>query len=117
MTSTRELCEQVERDAAHWRIHLMNFVDDFRRQPDLQAVAEPCAPGDERIAAVIAATVEQLCDEAGLRPPAWTANIPACKRPFFVSGLENLKAIALAESPLWFRRRKVFVLSNFLHRA
>jgi hypothetical protein len=34
-----------------------------------------------------------------------------------VSGVENLKAMALVESPAWFRRRNVFVLGNFLNRA
>lgn len=117
MNLTSELCEHISLDATHRRIHLMNFVDDFRRQPTSQAVAEPCALGDERIAALVASTVEQLCDDAGLPAPTWTADVPACGRPFFVSGLENLKAIALAESPLRFRRRKIFVLANFLQRA
>lgn len=117
MNLTSELCKQISLDTTHWRIHLMNFVDDFRRQPDSQTVAEPCALSDERIAALVASIVEQLCDEAGVPSPAWTASVPACRRPFFVSGLENLKAIALAESPLRFRRRKIFVLANFLQRA
>lgn len=37
--------------------------------------------------------------------------------PWFVAGMENLKAIALAESPLRFRLRKIFVLENFLSRV
>jgi hypothetical protein len=43
--------------------------------------------------------------------------IPAYKDPWFVSGMENLKAITLVESPLHFRRRKIFVLGNFLSRV
>jgi hypothetical protein len=31
--------------------------------------------------------------------------------------MENLKAIALVESPLRFRIRKIFVLENFLNRV
>jgi hypothetical protein len=38
-------------------------------------------------------------------------------RPWFVAGVENLKATALVESPLPFRRNNVFVLGNFLSRA
>jgi hypothetical protein len=49
--------------------------------------------------------------------PQWTWDIPSCKEPWFVSGVENLKAIALAESPVFFRRRKIFVLENFLQRV
>ena len=54
--------------------------------------------------------------ENGLEWPEWTSKIPACQDPFFVSGIENLKAIALAESPLVYRIRKIFVLENFLER-
>jgi hypothetical protein len=49
--------------------------------------------------------------------PNWIWNIPSCKEPWFVSGYENLKAISLVESPAFFRRRKIFVLENFLYRA
>jgi hypothetical protein len=34
-----------------------------------------------------------------------------------VAGRESLKAMALVESPVWFRRRNIFVLGNFLDRA
>jgi hypothetical protein len=37
--------------------------------------------------------------------------------PWFVAGVENLKASALVESPVQFRRNNVFVLGNFLARA
>jgi hypothetical protein len=43
--------------------------------------------------------------------------VPACRKPWFVAGMENLKAIAVAESPLRFRIRKIFVLENFLSRV
>jgi hypothetical protein len=31
--------------------------------------------------------------------------------------VENLKASALVESPVHYRKRKIFVLANFLERA
>jgi hypothetical protein len=37
--------------------------------------------------------------------------------PWFVAGIENLKASALVESPVQFRRNNIFVLGNFLSRA
>jgi hypothetical protein len=43
--------------------------------------------------------------------------VPAPHDPWFVSGMESLKAIALVESPLPFRLRKIFVLENFLSRV
>jgi len=52
-----------------------------------------------------------------LECPGWILEVPACKDPWFVSGMESLKAIALVESPLQFRIRKIFVLENFLSRV
>jgi hypothetical protein len=52
-----------------------------------------------------------------IEPSEWILAVPAVRRAWFVSGMENLKAIALVESPLPFRRRKVFVLENFLSRV
>jgi len=50
--------------------------------------------------------------------PPWWANRPlVLAEPWFVSGMENLKATALVESPVQFRRNNVFVLGNFLSRA
>jgi hypothetical protein len=67
--------------------------------------------------ALLASTAEALCDELGLAPPSWLSEIPACVEPYFVAGLENLKAITIVESPLRFRIRKIFVLENFLSRV
>jgi hypothetical protein len=64
-----------------------------------------------------AAMIEYLCHEQGLEVPNWVLSVPACQHPWFVAGIENLKAIALVESPLEFRIRKIFVLENFLDRV
>jgi len=65
-----------------------------------------------------AAMVETLCREAELQPPDWTES-PCCylHRPWFPGGLESLKAVLLAESPVPFRRRNLFVSANALTRA
>lgn len=44
-------------------------------------------------------------------------DVPGLKDPWFVTGIENLKAIAIVESPVFFRRRKIFTLQNFPGRA
>jgi hypothetical protein len=67
--------------------------------------------------ALLAATAEQLCHELKLAPPPWIQAVPAVREPWFVSGMESLKAISLVESPLPFRLRKLFVLENFLSRV
>jgi antitoxin component of RelBE/YafQ-DinJ toxin-antitoxin module len=117
MTTLKQTRDNMAKDSANALIHLMEFVDDFRRSKDLSALREPFVLSDERLDALAAATGEKLCMEAGLEPPEWLERVPACRNPWFVSGLESLKAIALVESPLPFRLRKIFVLGNFLARA
>jgi hypothetical protein len=117
MTTLKQTRENMGNDRANAMLYLMEFVDAFRRTRDIASLLEPFALSDERFDALAAATGEKLCLEAGLEPPAWLESVPACQDPWFVSGLESLKAIAVVESPLPFRLRKVFVLGNFLARA
>jgi transcriptional regulator with XRE-family HTH domain len=101
-----------------WRLHLFDAVDAFRRSPERALLhSAPEEALDPRLRAIIASTVEALCDEVSSPTPAWCRGVVALDRPWFVSGLENLKASALVESPAWYRKRNVFVLSNFLTRA
>lgn len=100
-----------------WKIYLFNFVDAFRHLREGRLHEEP--PDRDlspKIRALLASTVETLCDETGLAPPEWCEAIPTLPDPWFVSGMENLKAMALLESPVHFRKRNVFVLGNFLER-
>jgi hypothetical protein len=113
----RETKQRIKADPAHWQVYLMDFVDEFRRTREAQMIAEPFNGNDDRFDALLAATAEQLCYELGLPVPEWIKQVGACREAWFVSGIENLKAIALAESPAPFRLRKVFVLENFLQRV
>jgi len=117
MITLRETREKIQQDPKWWCIHLMNFVDDFRYYKDPRAIVDPFELSDERMDALLASTAESLCDEIGIEAPDWLADVPACSHPFFVSGIENLKAITIVESPLRFRMRKIFVLENFLSRV
>lgn len=101
-----------------WKLHLFNFVDAFRRRPGRELVEAPPDPDlGPKLRALLAGTAETLCAEAGIEPPEWTAGVGPLKRPWFPAGVENLKALALVESPVRFRMRNVFVLANFLDRA
>ncbi len=93
----------------------MDFVDDFRYHRDPAAVEQPVESGEEDKDAVLAGTIETVCDEMGILIPDWLRNIPACREPLFLSRVETVKAFSLAESPVHFRIRKVFVMENFLH--
>ncbi len=101
----------------NWRIPFMEFVDDFRRTRDNNLIEKPLSLNNEKIDSLLASTVEYLCDELGIETPDWVWDVPSCKEPWFISGYENLKAISISESPAYFRRRKIFVLENFLSRA
>ncbi len=101
----------------NWRIPFMEFVDDLRRTQDHSLIKKPLHLSNENIDSLLASTIEYLCDEMGIETPNWVWDVPPCKEPWFVSGYENLKAISIAESPVYFRRRKIFVLENFLSRV
>ena len=101
-----------------WKIHFMDLVDEFRRSSDVRLVLLPPVRGtDERLYALLAATVNELCIEAAISTPEWARREYYLAQPWFVSGMESLKASALLESPLAFRRNNIFVHDNFLKRV
>lgn len=99
-----------------WRYWLFEWVDDFRRTRDPSLLSRPTTESGVQLRTLQAAVAEALAMEARLPVPDWCRSVPALREPWFVSGVENLKASALVESPLPFRRRNIFVLANFLER-
>ncbi len=117
MKNIREVQFQMVQSPEYWRIPFMEFVDDFRKSKDIRLIEQPFQCEHERFDALLASTIESLCAELGIETPNWVWEVPSCKYPWFVSGIESLKAITIVESPVYFRRRKIFVLENFLERA
>ncbi len=115
--TVQEAKEAMVKSGKHWRIPFMEFVDDLRRSRNHDLIETPFSLSNERFDSLLASTIEYLCDEIGIETPDWVWGVPSCKAPWFVSGYENLKAIAIAESPVFFRRRKIFVLENFFSRV
>src|SRR3989338_9183003 len=114
MTSAR-IYEDKERS---WKIWLFNFVDAFRENPQKKIVEDPpVKKTSEKIKALLASTVETLCAEQSVNMPWWCEAIGGLDSPWFLAEIENLKAMALVESPVHFRKRNIFVLENFLKRA
>lgn len=100
-----------------WKIWLFNFVDAFRRDKDPIYIDSPPVQGlSLKLNALIASTVETLCEELKINTPPWCGAVPPLKTPWFVSGVENLKAISIVETPIHFKKRNIFVLENFLFR-
>ncbi len=117
MITIKRTKEKMNADARWWKVHFYDFVDDFRHHKNLEAVNEPFLFDNNKFDALLASTVEALCAELNLKTPDWTKDVPACEKPFFVAGFENLKATSIVESPLCFRIRKIFVTSSFLQRV
>jgi len=103
---------------ASWKLWLFEWVDAFRRSPSVRLVrSPPVAATSRRLGCLMASSVETLCIEQSVETPWWCAGVPLLREPWFVSDTETLKAMALVESPAAFRKRNIFVLSNFLQRA
>ena len=101
-----------------WPYYLMEMVDDYRATQDPRLFLLPPVKGiDLRLTALLASTVCALCAESGQAIPAWAQNGYFLIEPWFVSGVEALKATAILESPLAFRKNNIFVQENFLTRA
>jgi hypothetical protein len=105
------------------RFLLANFIDEFNRSSleQKQKMVEKFpfkGIKDKKYAAYIAAMVEELCFTNNIDIPDWVFDKKySLKEPFFVGGLESIKAILIVESPLPFRRRNIFVSENVLKRV
>lgn len=96
------------------------LLDEWQSMDDRKKLAalaeEPASVGGVEDA-YLAALAEHLALFARLAAPAWTeAPHRFLTEPFFSGGLESLKAILLAESPLAFRRRLIFISADGLSR-
>ena len=101
---------------------LANFVDDFRRTHDPK-LAENSILDLENLSkvekAMLAASVDQLFNEAMLERPEWVYDESTfLKKPYFALNAKGgLRIILLRESPRWFRARNLFVSANCLERV
>lgn len=101
-----------------WKIHFMNFVDEFRRKRDVRLISlPPVSTLDIKLMALLASITAQLCHEAEIDTPTWACREYFLDRPWFVTGMESLKASAIFESAPEFRKNNIFVQENFLWRA
>jgi len=79
---------------------------------------EPAPLPDPRQHAVLGAVAEHLARRWRLAIPPWSEHPSRfLHEPWFPTPLEDLKAMLLAESPLAFRRRMIFVEREPLRRA
>ncbi|MGH6814435.1 MAG: hypothetical protein ACREC6_01885 [Hyphomicrobiaceae bacterium] len=116
-----ELVRRVKVDRREWHRALAGFLDTFYSEPDRRRSMirdEPEFLGDPQSDAVLGAIGEHLARRWGLEIPAWTAHRGRfLTKPYFPTSLEGLKPLLIAQSPLAFRRRPIFVEHEPLARA
>ena len=58
-------------DPRWWKLYFYDFVDDFRRCRNVEMIVEPFELNYDKTVALLASTVEQLCDELKIEVPDW----------------------------------------------
>ena len=99
-----------------------NFIDSFRRDYDPKKIEDSILELEninDVQKALMAATVDQLCNEVKMDRPDWVYDPSTfLKKPYFAMNAKgNLRLILLQESPRWFRSRNLFVSANCLERV
>lgn len=77
----------------------------------------PPTVGDDRYDALLAAVVDDAVSSLGVPAPAWTAEPWRSTQGWLVSGMDELRQVALTESPSAYRRHGVLVVAEDLSRA
>lgn len=120
----RTVSEKIARGLSS-KILIPNFIDDFTRLRDreqkLALVSEPpIAIKSVYLEAYLAAMTEYLCHRDGLPVPGWTQEKRYfLKEAHYALGKKGspISFILLAESPVPFRRRNIFVSANAMTRV
>lgn len=124
-----EAAELARSGAAEFGMGLAEFLDEAKKMgPEglRAALAEqPCllgpGPGGALFwrDAYLAAVAEHLSRNAGVDPPAWSEDPERflSENWFDNGGLASLNSLLLAQSPVSFRRRRIFAEADPLRRA
>jgi hypothetical protein len=124
----RSLAEVVRMSGADYDIDsaLREFLDEYYCAPGAAARAQmlaeaPALTGHAKADAYLAAVAEHLSRWAGCPKPAWVeAPERFLRRPSFPLGMESptesFRALCIAQSPVAFRRRLIFVDADPLYR-
>lgn len=120
----REVVRRVEAGEQKFAVALGEFLDEFYLDADDGSRAHRLTPppgllDDAVVNAYIGAVGEHLARRWSLgTPPEWAEDRRRFLRhPWFPLGADAQKPILLAESPLAFRRRLLFVEAEPLRRA
>jgi hypothetical protein len=116
-----EVAERLKADKGALHVAMAGFLDNFYTQPERRQEMidpQPQLLGDPILDATIGGVGEYLARRWDLAIPPWTEQPERfLKRPYFPTPLEHLKPLLVAQSPLAFRRRMIFVEHEPLRRA
>jgi len=125
-TTIKETIELVNNDGENsFPTHFGNFTDYFyksnKKKKYLAIKEEPNIYGNVPLYryAIIASAVHKWCLDYKLRVPKWVFNdIYFLKEPYFAMDAKgDLRIYLLAESPIEFKIRNVFLTENCLTRV
>jgi hypothetical protein len=116
-----EVAERLNADKDALHVAMAGFLDNFYTRPQQRQAMldpEPQLLGDPILDATIGGVGEHLARRWKLPIPPWTEQPERfLKVPYFPTPLEHLKPLLIAQSPLAFRRRMIFVEHEPLRRA
>ena len=108
-----EVARRLKTDRGSYSVLMAGFLDNFYMQaPFRQGMIEeaPELLGDPILDATLGGIGEHLARRWDLHIPGWVDHPDRfLKRPHFPTRLEGLKPLLIAQSPLAFRRRLIFV--------
>ena len=116
-----EVAAAARADADDFQSALAGFLDDFYMNVDRRQAmidVEPPFTSVRIYDAYLGAVGEHLARRWKLKIPAWTrSERRRLRRPEFMTKIEAFKPLLLAQSPLAFRKRMIFVEAEPLKRA
>jgi hypothetical protein len=116
-----ELARRLKADERVWHHALAGFLDTFYTHPERrQTMIDETPPllGNPRLDASLGAIAEHLARRWELAISTWTDNPERfLSEPYFPTAFEGLKPLLIAQSPLAFRRRLIFVEHDPLSRV
>lgn len=119
----KEVARRVVAGEQGFGVALNEFLDEFYSDPDATSrmariSEEPIYIGDAVSDALIGAAGEHLARRWRIGPPPRWADRKRrfLKRPWFPAGVDAEKPFMIAESPMAFRRRMLFVDAEPLRR-
>lgn len=118
--------QQIELDVIEeffkgdWKLALGEIILHVRRTKSLTGfeVKPSEQSGKPELIALLAATLHYLAHEQGIETiPPWVSTAYSLQHAWFPAELKSMRAMAIAESPLEFRRNDIFILHDLFDRC